>query len=229
MQFEGETPSVVAIVPFSGAIFLGDEMITTTFSSVSNALSLSCQCGTLPNTGVDLRRSERVDSFLNLWSPPIPSFFPFLSGADEESRGGFGSLRDLQYCFSVLSRRIQREGRNLSHPREHNVPCLRDLYVLPPSFALHAVQGQDQMTSVVAAFVRGLWAKVKALSRSRRVRVLRASPFFDRPYHVYQTRERHDVRNFSSWAEPELKWADAFGVRTRDIQRPSCVNRGPWP
>jgi len=63
-------------------------MITATFSSVSDALSLSCQCGTLPNTGVDLRRPERVDSLLNLWSPPVPSFFSLLSGADEESRGG---------------------------------------------------------------------------------------------------------------------------------------------
>ena len=51
MQLEVVAPLVVAIVPFGGAIFLGDEMITTTFSSVSDALSLSCQCGTLPNTG----------------------------------------------------------------------------------------------------------------------------------------------------------------------------------
>ncbi len=96
MQFEVEAPFVVAIVPFSGAIFLGDKVITTTFSGVSDALSLSCQRGTLPNTGVDLRWSERVDSFLNLWSPPIPSFFPFLPGADEESHGGVGSLSVLQ-------------------------------------------------------------------------------------------------------------------------------------
>ena len=91
MQLEVEAPLVVAIVPFSGAIFLGNEVIATTFSSVGDALPLSCQCGTLPDTGVDLGWSERVDSFLNLWSPPIPSFFPFLPGADEESRGRVGS------------------------------------------------------------------------------------------------------------------------------------------
>ena len=91
MQFEVEAPFVVAIVPFSGAVFLGDKVIATTLSSVSDALSLSCQCGTLPDTGVDLRWSERVDSFLNLWSPPIPSFFPLLSSADVESRGRVGS------------------------------------------------------------------------------------------------------------------------------------------
>ncbi len=74
MQFEVEAPFVVAIVPFSGAIFLGDKVIATTLSSVSDALSLSRQCGTLPNTGVDLRRSERVDSFLNFWHPPVRAF-----------------------------------------------------------------------------------------------------------------------------------------------------------
>ena len=95
MQLEVEAPLVVAIVPFGGAIFLGDEVIATTLSSVSNALPLPCQCGTLPNTGVDLRWSERVDSFLNLWSPPVPAFFSLFPGADEESHGGVGSLRDL--------------------------------------------------------------------------------------------------------------------------------------
>jgi hypothetical protein len=67
-------------------------MITTTFSSVSDALSLSCQCGTLPNTGVDFRRSERVDSFLNFWSPPVLAFFSLFPGADEESHGGLISF-----------------------------------------------------------------------------------------------------------------------------------------
>ena len=91
MQLEVEAPLVVAIVPFGGAIFPGDEVIATTFSSVGDALPLSCQCGTLPDTGVDLRWSEREDSFLNLWSPPIPSFFPLLSSTDVESHGRVGS------------------------------------------------------------------------------------------------------------------------------------------
>ncbi len=91
MQLEVVAPLVVAIVPFGGAIFLGDEVIATTLSSVSNALPLPCQCGTLPNTGVNLRWPEREDSLLHLWSPPIPSFFPLFSSTDVESHGRVGS------------------------------------------------------------------------------------------------------------------------------------------